>query len=346
MIKPYFQNIRKHILSELNKAEKEIVVAIYWFTNHELFDKLCEKKENGITVSLIVHNDFINNRENGLNFQKFIDLGGSLYFSDSENPMHNKFCVIDNKVLINGSYNWTYFAETKNNENILLVKEQNETINAFRKEFDNIKNEIEKIEKITKLTQYEIDEFNGLNSREYLANDIIYEAKATERPEIIKNAFEISPNNIKVQKEAVKLNLHKKIKLKHSIGAGIKGDKYLVGVEKGALLPITITRELRTAFNNQVTCNSVIYFGDKEKASDNVKMPRKGKNGIKSGVKIYGLPKLPAGEARMKMIFTIDLNYKLQIKFYSLDNGNADYFDIGVKNLTEELIDEKEIENK
>ena len=144
----------------------------------------------------------------------------------------------------------------------------------------------------------------------------------------------------------VEFKTHKKIKLNHSIGAGIKGDKYLVGVEKGALLPITITRELRTTFDNQVSCNSAIYFGDKEKASDNVKMPRKGKNGIKGGVKISGLPKLLAGEARMKMIFTIDLNYRLQIKFYSLDNGNADFFDIGIKNLTEELKIEKEIEDK
>ena len=55
-------------------------------------------------------------------FQKFIDIGGHFYFSDTRNPMHNKFCVIDNKVLINGSYNWTYYAEDRNRENILILK--------------------------------------------------------------------------------------------------------------------------------------------------------------------------------------------------------------------------------
>ena len=242
MINPFFHNIRAQILSELNQAEKEIVVAIYWFTNHELFDKLCEKKENGIKVSLIVHNDFINNRENGLNFQKFIDLGGELYFSDSDNPMHNKFCVIDNTVLINGSYNWTYFAESKNNENILLIKQENETISAFRKEFDSLKSGLELVNEVKKLTKFEIDEFNGLNSREYLANDIIYEAKATNRPEIVQEAFKISPENIKVQKEAIKLELYAKRKLKCSIGAGLKDNQYLVGVEKGTLLPVKILK--------------------------------------------------------------------------------------------------------
>ncbi|ARN77392.1 hypothetical protein BST97_05010 [Nonlabens spongiae] len=340
MINPFFHNIRAQILSELNQAEKEIVVAIYWFTNHELFDKLCEKKENGIKVSLIVHNDFINNRENGLNFQKFIDLGGELYFSDSDNPMHNKFCVIDNTVLINGSYNWTYFAESKNNENILLIKQENETISAFRKEFDSLKSGLELVNEVKKLTKFEIDEFNGLNSREYLANDIIYEAKATNRPEIVQEAFKISPENIKVQKEAIKLELYAKRKLKCSIGAGLKDNQYLVGVEKGTLLPVKITREVFTSADNQVSCKSIIYYGDKELANENKRMPNKGANGQIGGVIIRGLPKLPARKARMKLIFTIDLYAKLVVKFYSLDNGREDFYRVDIKNLVSELENE------
>lgn len=343
MIKTYFQNIRKEILSELNLAEKEIIVAIYWFTNHELFEKLCEKKESGISISLIVHNDFINNRENGLDFQKFIDLGGELFFSDSDNPMHNKFCVIDGKVLINGSYNWTYFAESKNNENILLIKNEDETVQAFRTEFDNLKKDLQIVNEVIKLTKFEIDEFNGLNSREYLANDIIYEAKATNRPEIVQEAFKIAPENISIQKEAVKLNLYEKRRLLCSIGAEVKDNQYLVGVKKGTLLPVTITRELITSENHQVTCKSIIYYGDKEFANQNRQMPNKGINGLAGGVIIKGLPKLPAGKARMKMIFTIDLYAKLQVKFYSLDNGKTDYYRVDIENLVknEEIVSEK-----
>lgn len=342
MIKTYFHNIRNQILTELEKAENEIVVAIYWFTNLELFEKLCEKKEKGLSVSLIVHNDFINNRENGLDFQKFINLGGELYFSDADNPMHNKFCVIDEKVLINGSYNWTYFAESKNNENILLIKSEDEAIKAFRTEFENLKNNLEIVSKIFKLTKFEIDEFNGLNSREYLANDIIYEAKETNKPEIVQEAFKISPENIRVQKEAVKLNLYEKRRLICSIGAGMKDNQYLVGVEKGTLLPITITREVRTSADNQIACQSVIYYGDKELANQNKPMPNKGINGLAGGVVIRGLPKLPVGEARMKMIFTIDLYAKLQVKFYSLDNGKTDFYRVDVKN----LVKTEKIENE
>ena len=120
MVSVQFENIRKTILSELEVASEEIIVAVYWFTNQELFDKLIEKLASGVRVQVIIHNDYINNRDTGLPFQSIIDEGGEFYFSDSYNPMHNKFCVIDSKVLINGSYNWTYYAENRNRENNLL----------------------------------------------------------------------------------------------------------------------------------------------------------------------------------------------------------------------------------
>lgn len=312
MVTAHFNNIRQNILNCLDEATSEILVAVYWFTNHELFDKLCERKQAGLIVELIVHNDFINNRETGLNFQKFIDLGGEFYFSDSDNPMHNKFCVVDNKTLINGSYNWTYFAENKNSENILTIKEEQQTVSAFRDEFANLKEQLTKVDKVVKLTKFEVDEFNGLSARDYLANDIVYEAKATNRPEIIEAAFQIAPSNIKVQQIAVSLNLSKKRKLKYSLGASVLGDKYLKIVEKGTIIPVTMTSIVVTVEDNQVSAGSTIYFGENERAS---------KNKAITEMTLNGIPKMPAGQAKMKYIFTIDIYGKLNMTKYSLDNG-------------------------
>lgn len=333
MVVPYFTDIRQAIIKSLDETTEEILVAVYWFTNHELFNKLCEKVKEGIKVELIVHNDFINNRDAGLNFQNFIDLGGQLYFSNTNNPMHNKFCIIDDKILINGSYNWTYFAENKNSENILLIKEEAKTILAFKDEFTNIKEQLQQVRLVKKLTHFELEEFNGLSSKEYLANDIIYEAKATNRPEIVESAFKISPDNIKVQETAVKLNLTKKRKLKCSVGADLKGDEYIVGVEKGTVLPVSMTRIVRTSVDNQVICSSTLYYGDNQKASMNKKMPGKSVNKREGGVSVSGLPLKPEGEAELKFIFTIDIYGNLKVKLYSLDNGRSDYFNVDVNGL-------------
>jgi phosphatidylserine/phosphatidylglycerophosphate/cardiolipin synthase-like enzyme len=135
MIKSYFNQIRSNIIKEISKAENEILIAVYWFTNQELFNILIEKLKEGVQIELIIHNDFINNRESGLPFQEFIENGGKFYFSDGNNPMHNKFCVIDKKVLINGSYNWTYSAECKNKENTIKHTNSKELISRFHNEF-------------------------------------------------------------------------------------------------------------------------------------------------------------------------------------------------------------------
>ena len=82
MVNVHFDNIRQHIINALDKASERIIVAVYWFTNEELFDKLIEQIEKGCKVELIIHNDFINNRNTGLNFQHFVDKGGEFYFSD------------------------------------------------------------------------------------------------------------------------------------------------------------------------------------------------------------------------------------------------------------------------
>jgi hypothetical protein len=338
MVIPFFKDIRKEIIKTLDEAESDIFVAVYWFTNHELFDKLCEKVREGKKVELIVHNDFINNREAGLNFQNFIDLGGQFYFSDSDNPMHNKFCVIDSKTLINGSYNWTYFAENKNSENILLIKDEQKTVEAFKNEFKNLKQQLLQIKTVKKLSQFELDEFNGLSAKEYLANDIIYEARETNRPEIVETAFKLSPDNIKVQQTAVRLDLTKKRKLKCSIGASLKGNKYLVGVEKGTTLPVSISRIVYTSEDNQVTCGSTLYYGDNDLANMNKTMPGKGSNGKIGGVVVRGLPPKPEGETELKFIFTIDLFGSLKVRFYSLENGMSDYFLANVNGLLAEEV--------
>lgn len=328
MVKAYFEKIRDEILAEIDLAVNEIVVAVYWFTNHELFEKLISKVENGIKVQLIIHNDYINNRETGLPFQKFIDKGGKFYFSDNFNPMHNKFCVIDNKILINGSYNWTYYAENRNRENILVIKDETETINAFRIEFDRLKELAEQIDKIRILTKFEVDENNELRTRDYLANDIVYQAKYTNMPELVNSAFEIAPQNIEVQKIAHSLDLTKKYRLKHSIGSSLINDGYKIIVEKGSTIPSSFTSIVRTVNDNQVNTEASIYYGENPIASKNIKFAE---------MKLYGLPKKPAGQAEIKYHFTIDIFGNLRMEKYSLDNGKKQILNKKITGLLEEI---------
>lgn len=276
---------------------------------------LYQKQLNGVQCDLIIHNDYINNRDTGLPFQKFIDAGGNFYFSDEENPMHNKFCIIDNQVLINGSYNWTYYAESKNRENILIINNETDVLKAFETEFLQLIELVNPLRSIDRLTKFEVEENNLLRNRDYLAHDIIYQAKASNKPEMVKTAFEIAPQNLGIQKIANDLGLIKKFKLKSSIGVSIVNNEVKPIALKGASIPATFTTIVRTSNDNQTKSVTDIVYGEFNKASKNEKLAQ---------MTLDGLPKKPAGKAEVKFTFSIDIDGNMRIEKMSLDTGKKE----------------------
>ena len=131
-----FERIQKEILSTLDKAQLSIVLAVAWFTNKELYNKLVEKKEQGLDVRIIINKDGIN---------KKVDLDFSLLNtkkvrSRNGGIMHEKFCVIDNQIVIVGSYNWTNNAELRNAENINITENDNPLATKYSLEFKKLWN--------------------------------------------------------------------------------------------------------------------------------------------------------------------------------------------------------------
>lgn len=54
--------------------------------------------------------------------------------------MHNKDCIIDNKVIIDGSYNWSDNA--KYSEEHIIVIESKNVSKLYKENFDRLMNEI------------------------------------------------------------------------------------------------------------------------------------------------------------------------------------------------------------
>lgn len=117
-----FDNIEQRILKEIKDAHYAIFVSVAWFTNKKLFNALLEKAKNNCYVSLIIQLDDINS-QSGIEYSQ-IEIGRSecLKISKESELLHDKFCVIDFKKVITGSYNWTYKA-SHNSENILILND-------------------------------------------------------------------------------------------------------------------------------------------------------------------------------------------------------------------------------
>jgi len=89
---------------------------------------------------LLYFDDKINNRAS-FNIRQLDAHKAQIFPIPSEknpkNLMHNKFCVIDGKHVITGSYNWTHRAKS-NDENITVFSDNPEIASRFLKEFDDM----------------------------------------------------------------------------------------------------------------------------------------------------------------------------------------------------------------
>jgi phosphatidylserine/phosphatidylglycerophosphate/cardiolipin synthase-like enzyme len=66
-----------------------------------------------------------------------VQKGIKVRISTNNYIMHNKFAIIDNRVLLNGSYNWTFAANNKNEENLMVIDDP-EIIEIFQNQFVNL----------------------------------------------------------------------------------------------------------------------------------------------------------------------------------------------------------------
>ena len=135
----HFIDIQNNILAELDKAQVSISVAMAWFTNKVLFEKLLEKQKEGVNVQLVIYDDGVN-AKHGVDVTQ---LDAVKIRAERGGIMHDKFCIIDNHTVITGSYNWSDNAEFKNEENI-TIETDNEQANRFSVKFRDLRKQIKK----------------------------------------------------------------------------------------------------------------------------------------------------------------------------------------------------------
>lgn len=121
------------LVQELKKARKEILVQAYSFTADPLTYGLVEAKKRGVDVEVILDRSNEVERYSDLN----ILLDNGLHpLIDAEHAIaHNKVMIIDKKIVVTGSFNFTNQAENQNAENLLIIRGHKELVTQYRNNF-------------------------------------------------------------------------------------------------------------------------------------------------------------------------------------------------------------------
>lgn len=121
LIELYFcpqDNCQSHLLQVLRSANESIYFALFTFTDKEVSSVLSRSAEKGVHVSGIVES-YQSKKYNQYFFLE--EAGLDVFLETSSRLQHTKLFVIDEKILVIGSYNPTIAATTINDENMLVL---------------------------------------------------------------------------------------------------------------------------------------------------------------------------------------------------------------------------------
>lgn len=110
------------IVANLNNAKNQILVEAYSFTSVPIAKALLQASKRGVDVKVIL--DKSQYRAHGFSAAKLLtDYHIPVWIDYQPSIAHNKVMIIDNKIVITGSFNFTRAAEEKNAENVIVIKD-------------------------------------------------------------------------------------------------------------------------------------------------------------------------------------------------------------------------------
>jgi phosphatidylserine/phosphatidylglycerophosphate/cardiolipin synthase-like enzyme len=119
----------------IDASRREVDVAMFAFTSRPLFDALSRAAARGVKVKLLL------NAKSAFPFKdeaKQNKISVRWQEGRTENGiMHHKYAVLDDSLLINGSFNWSATAEDINTENTIFTMVP-DYVNPFKTEFEKL----------------------------------------------------------------------------------------------------------------------------------------------------------------------------------------------------------------
>jgi len=121
------------IVAAISEAKKNIRIQMYIFTSKRIGDAVAKAAKRGVNVELI-----LDKSQEKMTYGPWRVLrrdGVKVYFDADHDTANNKVVILDKHTVITGSYNFTKAAEEKNAENILIIRNDTDLVNAYLENF-------------------------------------------------------------------------------------------------------------------------------------------------------------------------------------------------------------------
>jgi phosphatidylserine/phosphatidylglycerophosphate/cardiolipin synthase-like enzyme len=115
--------VLRALMPLLSAAEESIYFLAFSFTSNELGEIVRAQAEAGLTIQGVMDDEQIRSNQ-GTEFDPFRQAGLEVLIDGIDGQMHHKVFIIDEEIVVLGSYNFSRAAEERNDENLLIVYDE------------------------------------------------------------------------------------------------------------------------------------------------------------------------------------------------------------------------------
>jgi phosphatidylserine/phosphatidylglycerophosphate/cardiolipin synthase-like enzyme len=112
-------HVARRIVELLRGAQRSIYFMAYSFTANDFGDILRQKAREGLKVSGVMDESQVKSNT-GTEYIPFTEAGLPVYLDGNDGLLHHKVFIIDEQIVITGSYNFSSSAERTNDENVAI----------------------------------------------------------------------------------------------------------------------------------------------------------------------------------------------------------------------------------
>lgn len=128
------------IVSCIQKAIYTVDICVFTISDDRITSQIIACFQAGRKVRILTDNEKLHDL--GSDIKQLAKAGIPVMVDQTRNHMHHKFAIIDSRLVLTGSYNWTRSAAEYNHENI-LVTHNKQAVYHFEKEFGKLWAEME-----------------------------------------------------------------------------------------------------------------------------------------------------------------------------------------------------------
>ncbi len=129
------QPVRIQVLEHLARARRSVDVLAFSFTDDAVAEALLARHRLGVPVRVVF--EARNANGSGSEYARLRAAGLDVHRDGNCHTMHHKVMILDRRVVITGSYNFTRRAEEVNDENLLIIEDP-ALAQAFAEEFTRV----------------------------------------------------------------------------------------------------------------------------------------------------------------------------------------------------------------